>query len=97
MKAFFDILGRVLAVVLVVVYAAMLINANVPFIPFNVMSILNILRNYGGLALIAIVGLEATAKWPLILKIIFYLLIALIVIFLFFPGTYANLIGMIKH
>ncbi len=99
MKKFFDVLGGILAVVLVLVFVVLLINANFPFIPANswIMMVLDVLRNYGALALIGIVGLEAISKWHWIFKILFLLCLALIVIFLFFPGTYANLIGMIKQ
>lgn len=43
-----------------------------------------------------VVGLEAMSKRNFIFQIIFLALLALIVIFLFFPGTYENLIGIVK-
>ena len=47
------------------------------------------------LVLIAVVGLEAMAKRNFIFQIIFLALLALIVVFLFFPDTYNSFIGMI--
>lgn len=41
-------------------------------------------------------GLEAISKRNVIFQIIFVLLLALIVVFMFFPGTYENLIGIVK-
>lgn len=98
LSGFFDIVGEILAVVLVVVFALMIIDANFPFLTkvpwlYNVCAIL---MQYGFLALVAIVGLEAMSKRNTIFFIIFCALLALIVVFLFFPGTYENLIGLIK-
>ena len=96
MEKVWDIIGEILAVVLVLVYAVLIINANFPFIPEGtIMNILEILRTYGSLLLVAVVGLEAISKRNVVFQIIFVLLLALIVVFLFFPGTYENLLGLI--
>lgn len=92
-----DILGEILAVVLVITYALLILNANFSFIPAGTfLNILEIIRNYGSLALIAVVGLEAMSKRNFLFQIIFLALCAVIVIFLFFPGTYENLINIVK-
>ncbi len=92
----FDILGEILAVVLVLVYAVLIIDSNFDFIPDGTfLNILQILRTYGSLALVGIVGLEAMSKRNLLFQIIFLALIALIVVFLFFPGTYESFINMV--
>ena len=97
MSKVWDIIGEILAVVLVLVYAVLIINANFSFIPEGtIMNILEILRTYGSLLLVAVVGLEAISKRNVIFQIIFVLLLALIVVFMFFPGTYENLIGIVK-
>ncbi len=96
-KSFWDLLGEVLAVALIVVYAILILNANFTFIPQGtLLGILELIRTYGSLVLIAVVGFEALAERNFVIKIIFILLIALIVVFMFFPGTYANLIGLVK-
>ena len=80
-----DILGEILAIVLILVYAVLILNANFDFIPAGtLLNILNILRTYGSLALVGIVGFEALSKRGFIFQIIFLALIALIVVFLFF-------------
>ena len=90
-EKFFDIIGEILAVVMVLVYA------NFEFIPEGTfMNVLEIMRTYGSLLLVGVVGLEAMSKRNFIFQIIFLALLALIVIFLFFPGTYENLIGIVK-
>ena len=92
----FDILGEIIAVVLVITFALLIIDANFKFLPDVLYNILTVIRNYGALLLIAVVGLEAISKRNIIFRIIFYLLLALIVVFLFFPGTYENLINLVK-
>ncbi len=97
MEKVWDIIGEILAVVMVLVYALLIINANFSFIPEGTfMNILEILRTYGSLLLVAVVGLEAISKRNIVFQIIFLALLALIVVFMFFPGTYENLIGIIK-
>ena len=96
-EKFFDIIGEILAVVLVLVYVVLILNANFSFIPEGVfLNILEILRTYGSLILVGVVGLEAMSKRNLVFQIIFITLLALIVVFLFFPGTYENLINLVK-
>jgi len=92
----FDILGEILAVVMVLVYALLIINANFSFLPTAVLNVFEVIRTYGSLVLIGVVGLEAMSKRNFIFQIIFLALCALIVIFLFFPDTYANLINIVK-
>ena len=96
-EKFFDIIGEILAVVLVLVYVVLILNANFSFIPEGVfLNILEILRTYGSLILVGVVGLEAMSKRNLVFQIIFIALLALIVVFLFFPGTYETLINLVK-
>ncbi len=94
----FDILGEILAVFMVVCYIVALANAQWNFLASVpvIENILNIMLHYGALLLVAVVGLEAMVKRGPILRIIFYACLAIIVIFLFFPATYENLIGLIK-
>ena len=93
----FDVLGEILAVLLVIVYIVSLANAQWGFISnATVLNILAIMRTYGSLLLVAVVGMEAMSKRNFIFRIIFYACIAIIVIFMFFPNTYQNLIGMIS-
>ncbi len=100
LEPIFDIIGEILAIVLVITFAVLILNANFEFINnVTIMQILQIIQNNGSLALMEVVGLEAISKRNIIIRIAFYALLALIVVFLFFPDTYANLItavGQIK-
>ena len=92
----FDIIGEILAVVLVIVFALLILDANFHFLPDTVLNIFTVIKEYGALILIAVVGCEAMSKRNFLFQIIFLALVALIVIFLFCPGTYDNLIHLIK-
>lgn len=96
LEGFFDVIGEILAVLLVVVYVVSLANAQWGFITnATVLNILSILRTYGALLLVGVVGMEAMSKRTFLIQLIFYILMAIIVVFLFFPATYQNLIGLI--
>ncbi len=98
LEPIFDILGEILAVLLVVVWILSLANAQWGFLN-NVnwlLKTVTYLRQFGGLLLMAIVGLEAMCKRNIVFFIVFCAMLAIIVIFLFFPDTYSNLIGVIK-
>lgn len=72
-EKFFDIIGEILAVVLVLVYVVLILNANFSFIPEGVfLNILEILRTYGSLILVGVVGLEAMSKRNLVFQIYLY-------------------------
>ena len=92
----FDVLGEILAFVTAVVWVLVIIDQNFPFLPQKMVDIFNISKTWLLLALVAVVGLEATIKRNIIVRIFFYLLLAVLIIFHFFPGTYDYLVGLVK-
>ena len=93
---FWDILGEILAIVFIITFAFMIVNANFNFISNpTILTIFGIVKNYGALLIAGVVGLKTIAKRNIVFQVIFLVFIGIIVIFLFFPGTYANLIGLI--
>ena len=97
MEKVFDIIGEILAVIYVIVFALLLIDAQWPFIS-NVdwlYIIFKIIWQYGAFVIAVIVGLEAMVKRNFLFFLVFCLLVAICIIFLFFPGTYESLIGLI--
>ena len=92
----FDVLGEILAFVTAVVWALVIIDQNFPFLPTKMVDIFNIAKSWLLLALVAIVGLEATIKGNIIIRILFYLVLAVLIIFHCFPGTYDYLVGLVK-
>lgn len=96
LEPLFDLIGEILAVIMVAVYILTLANAQWQFInSATILNILAVMRMYGSLLLVAVVGMEAMSKRKFLLRIIFYACIAIIVIFLFFPATYQNLLQML--
>lgn len=92
----FDILGEILAFVAVVTFAFYYLNLAFGWIDNpTVVMVIDVIKNYAGLALMIVVGLEATIKRTFIIRLIFYILIAIIIICQFFPGTWENLLSYI--
>ena len=92
LEKIFDILGEICAVLTVALYAVLIINANWTFIPEGLFfDILLVIKNYAALAVVLIVSFEAMVKRGFIFKIIFLVLLAVIVLFQFFPGTWENI------
>lgn len=84
-----DIIGKILAIVLVVAILLQLLNVNFDFLPVNFAIAINFICYYGTIALIGIVAVEATIKHSFILTIIMLVFIAAIVVFMFFPDAIA--------
>jgi len=96
LSGFFDVLGEILAFLTIVVYGLFVINANWPFIDNpDILNILAMIRFYAPLALVCIVGLEFAVKRSLIVQIVVYALIAAVIIFQFFPGTWDSILGAV--
>ena len=99
-NGFADILGILAETVgffTIVLFLVMLINSNWPFIPAgSLLDILNIAMYYAPLVLTLIVCLQVTSRQPLVVRLVFYIIIAAIIVFQFFPGTWNNLIQSIK-
>ena len=87
-----DFLGEVLGFLTVVLYAVLIINGTWQFIPQGTLyNVLVVAKSYAALDVVAIVGLEAAVKRGFLFKLVFLILLAVIVVFQFFPGTWANL------
>ncbi len=91
-----DVLGEILAFVTAVVWALVIINQNFPFLPQVVVNVFNVAKAWLLLVLVGVVGLEATIKRNFVIRLIFYIVMAILIIFHCFPGTYDYLIGLVK-
>ena len=93
----FDFLGELLAFVVAVVWVLVVLNANFHFlngVPVLV-NIFSFVLHWALLVLVIIVGLEATIKRNIIIRIFFYALAAVLIIFYCFPDTYTYLVGFV--
>ena len=94
MSKVFDVINKVCAIVLLVTYVLFAFNANLDFIHNDViMGLINFIMYYGPLIIAALVCVEFAIKRNIIIQIIIYALIALVVIFQFFPGTWNAFMG----
>ena len=99
-KQIFDVLGGLAAVVTLFAYIVLIINANWTFIPENatfVMSVLQVIKTWGALAVCAITVGEYVSDKNIVVRCIFYGLIALVVISMFFPDTMTKFVGIVNE
>ncbi len=93
----FDILNKVLAFVVLLAYALFAINANWTFINNETfMTILEYIMYYGPLLICGLVMVEFAIKRNLIIQIVVYAIIAVVVIFQFFPDTFNSIADTIN-
>ena len=96
LEKLFDVLGEILAFITIVVWVLVIINQNFNFLPGTIADILSVSKSWLLLALVGVVGFEATIKRNILVRLVFYILLAILIIFHCFPGTYDYLVGLIK-
>ncbi|MDR0426387.1 MAG: hypothetical protein LBH24_04355 [Clostridiales bacterium] len=97
LEKFFDILGEILAVVMVVTLVVNLTNAQWHYmdVTSTAYKIFDNIQFYGFIVLTLVIGAEAVTKRNWVFKIVFLLAAAFIIIFSFLPDVRANLIDLI--
>ena len=96
MKIALDWLGGIAAFLTVVVYVMLLIHAKWAYLPDSVYNVLTVIRTWAPLVVVAITGLEFTSGKSIIFKILFLILLAVIVVAMFFPETWEKVVGLIN-
>lgn len=96
MKGLLDVLGGICAFLTVTVYALLLIHANWAFLPDSIYNILVVCKTWAPLIVVVITGLEFTRGKNIVIKIVFYALVAAVVVSMFFPDTWAGFVGLIN-
>ena len=96
LEKLFDVLGEILAFITAVVWVLVIINQNFNFLPTEIANILTVSKSWLLLALVGVVGFEATIKRNIIIRLVFYILLAVLIIFHCFPGTYEYLVNLVK-
>ncbi len=96
LKSLLDILGGIAAFLTVAVYLVLIIHGNWAFLPEKVYNVLVVIRTWAPLVVVAITGLEFVSTKGFILKLIFLIALAGIVIFMFFPGTWNAFVGIVN-
>ena len=96
-KHILDGIGMLAAAITIITYLVLCINAAWPFIEAEsmIMNVLLVIRTYAPLIVVGIVGLEFVSTKNIIMRVIFYIAIALVVIFMFFPNTWTQFVGIV--
>ncbi len=97
-KQVLSCIGNIAAALTIIVYLVLCINSSWQFIDPStfVYNVLVICRTWAPLVVVGITGLEFVADKGFITKIIFYVAIALVVVFMFFPDTWTNFVGIVN-
>lgn len=93
MDSFLRVLGEIIAYFTIILYAVLIINANFHFISNGLLYYLRILQIYAPIGLITVLGLRYSSKRNLFFRILFYIIIATIIVFSFFPDTWTNFVA----
>lgn len=96
-KQIFDGIGMFAAIITVISYLLLVINAQWPFLGDSqtIYNILIVIRHYAPLVVVGIVGLEFVSERSLLTRVVYYVAVALIVVSMFFPSTWNELVGII--
>ena len=97
-KQIFDVISGIAAVVTVLVYLLLCINAVWEFIPAGsfIYNLLIGIKVWAPLIVVALVGIEFFADKHIAIRIIFYAVLAVVIIFNFVPSVWEKFIGFIR-
>lgn len=93
-----DVLGGVISIIALLAYILHMLNANFGLfdtLPVIIPQIIAGIQQYAFIVLLSVVVLETTAKTNMVIRIIFYVLIAAVIIFQFFPATWQQITAYI--
>lgn len=96
-KQILDVIGGIAAVVTVLAFVALRIDAQWNFIESSTVLfkvLLNIER-WAPLVVVAITGWEFVSTRGLLFRVIFYVAVALVVVCMFFPSTWDSFVGLV--
>ena len=94
MTEFLDFLGKMIAVVMIIVYAAEIVDTYYPFLQDTGLfaTIMAYVHTYAPLALVTVVGLEAVWDKSSLLKLVMLVACAAIIICQFLPGVQGTIV-----
>ena len=97
LKAILNIIGGIAAFLTVFVYLTLIIAGQGWFtLPATVTNILEVCRTWAPLVVVAITGLEFVSNKNFIIKLLFIVAVAGVVIFMFFPATWSEFVGLVN-
>ena len=97
-KQILDCIGCIAAVITIITYLVLCINSTWSFLDQTtfVYKVLLAVKTWAPLVVVGIVGWEFVADKSLVVRILFYAAIALVVVFMFFPGTWSQVVGIVN-
>jgi len=96
MKKFWNVLGQIFGFLTIALYAFLYTNSQFNFgLPQMVLDIMGQVKEYAALAVAAIVGMEFVSGKKL-LVFIYLLILAIVVIFMFFPTLVPDIVSFIN-
>lgn len=89
-----DGVSKLCAFVLVIAYIFFALNANFHFLEHSLLNeIVTYIMYYGPLIIVSLVCVEFAISKNLLIQIVIYALIAVMIIFQFFPDTWVSIMG----
>ena len=98
-KMLFDMIAKIIALVLLLTYVAIIVDKYIPFIEnYDILvKVIGYVLIYAPLALIIATGAEAVADKTFVTKLIFLILAVAVALFQFMPGTFENIVSQITQ
>lgn len=96
-KQILDCIGGIAAIVTVIAFVVLRIDAQWDFIASSalIFKILLYIERWAPLVVVAITGWEFVSTRGLLFRILFYVCVGLIVVCMFFPSTWNNFVGLV--
>ena len=95
-KPVLDWLGGICAFLTVIVYALLIIHGNWAFLPEWLFNVLVVCKTWATLVVVSITGIEFTSSKGFLVRLLFYILMAAVVVFMFFPDTWNEFVGIVN-
>ena len=97
-KQVLDVIGGLAAIVTVLAFVILRVDAQWDFIPSAtlVYKILLYIERWAPLVVVAITGWEFASTRGFLFRVIFYVAIALVVVCMFFPNTWNQFVGLVE-
>ena len=97
-KQILDVLGGIAAVVTVLAFVVLRIDAQWNFIESTttLYTVLLYIERWAPLVVVAITGWEFASTRGLLFRVIFYVAVALVVVCMFFPSTWTQFVGLVE-
>ena len=91
-----DWLGGIAAFLTVLTFAILAINAKWPFLGDEVYNVLKVIETWAPLVVVGITAFEFCSGKSMIIKVIFVVLFAVVILSMFFGSTWDKVVGIIN-